>query len=496
MIQGTGSSVGKSVIVTGLCRIFAKKGYNVAPFKAQNMALNSYITKDGKEMGRAQVVQAEAAMISPHVDMNPVLIKPNSDTGAQIIIHGEAIGNMSAIKYHNFKKEAKKYVLESFSRLSEKFDIIVMEGAGSPAEINLIENDIVNMGMAEMANAPVILTGDIDRGGVFASLVGTIELLPEKDKKRVKAFLINKFRGDKKLLQPGLDIIEKRCNIPFIGVIPYMKDVYIQEEDGTAVEGYVKKEIRFNEVKVAVLHLPHISNFTDFDALEREPDISVKYISVGEKLSDFDLLIIPGSKNTIDDLLTLKENGFDKEIYEFLSLGGFITGICGGFQILGEKILDPNHVESSRDYVNGLKLLNFVTVMEPKKTTRQVEVKVNSDMKALHVDEIIRGYEIHMGKNTYLNNDFLFENVKDNSRDGLISEDYKILGTYIHGIFDNDKFRRKYINLIRAAKGLKELPENLLFKYEKYKEEGFDKLAEYIEENINMNMLKNILNIS
>ena len=347
-----------------------------------------------------------------------------------------------------------------------------------------------------MANAPVILTGDIDRGGVFASLVGTIELLPEKDKKRVKAFLINKFRGDKKLLQPGLDIIEKRCNIPFIGVIPYMKDVYIQEEDGTAVEGYVKKEIRFNEVKVAVLHLPHISNFTDFDALEREPDISVKYISVGEKLSDFDLLIIPGSKNTIDDLLTLKENGFDKEIYEFLSLGGFITGICGGFQILGEKILDPNHVESSRDYVNGLKLLNFVTVMEPKKTTRQVEVKVNSNMKALHVDEILQGYEIHMGKNTYLNNDFLFENLKDNSRDGLISEDYKILGTYIHGIFDNDKFRRKYINLIRAAKGLKELPENLLFKYEKYKEEGFDKLAEYIEENINMNMLKNILNIS
>ena len=495
MIQGTGSSVGKSIIVTGLCRIFARKGYKVAPFKAQNMALNSFITREGKEMGRAQVVQAEAAMIQPHSDMNPVLIKPNSDTGAQIIIHGEVYGNMTAVEYHKFKKRAKKYVIESFNKLSTEFDIIIIEGAGSPAEINLIENDIVNMGMAEIAEAPVILTGDIDKGGVFASLVGTIELLPDKDKNRVKAFLINKFRGDKNLLQPGLDAINKKTGIPFLGVIPYFKDIYIQEEDGVAVEAYVKKDLKFNDVKVAVLHLPHISNFTDFDALEKEPDVSLNYVSIGESLSDFDLLIIPGSKNTIDDLLKIKEVNFHKEIEKFLTNNGFLVGICGGFQMLGEKILDPYHVESFRDYVNGLNLLKFRTVMGKIKTTRQVKVVVNSSIDALQSNDILKGYEIHMGKNEYFDNAYLFKNIEDNTIDGLISENGKILGSYIHGIFDNDNFRRKFINFIRISKGMDELPENFLFEYERFKEKGFNKLATYMEKNLDMNMLNKIMNL-
>ncbi len=495
MIQGTGSSVGKSIIVTGLCRIFARKGYKVAPFKAQNMALNSFITREGKEMGRAQVVQAEAAMIQPHSDMNPVLIKPNSDTGAQIIIHGEVYGNMTAVEYHKFKKRAKKYVIESFNKLSTEFDIIIIEGAGSPAEINLIENDIVNMGMAEIAEAPVILTGDIDKGGVFASLVGTIELLPDKDKNRVKAFLINKFRGDKNLLQPGLDAINKKTGIPFLGVIPYFKDIYIQEEDGVAVESYVKKDLKFNDIKVAVLHLPHISNFTDFDALEKEPDVSLNYVSIGESLSDFDLLIIPGSKNTIDDLLKIKEVNFHKEIEKFLTNNGFLVGICGGFQMLGEKILDPYHVESFRDYVNGLNLLKFRTVMGKIKTTRQVKVVVNSSIDALQSNDILKGYEIHMGKNEYFDNAYLFKNIEDNTIDGLISENGKILGSYIHGIFDNDNFRRKFINFIRISKGMDELPENFLFEYERFKEKGFNKLATYMEKNLDMNMLHEIMNL-
>jgi len=494
MIQGTGSSVGKSVIVTGLCRLLSRKGFKVAPFKAQNMALNSYITLDGKEMGRAQVVQAEAAMIQPDADMNPVLIKPNSDTGAQIIIQGSVIGNMSAVKYHSFKKEAKKFVQESFNRLCEKFEIIIIEGAGSPAEINLIENDIVNMGMAEMADAPVILTGDIDKGGVFASLVGTIELLPQEHRKRVKAFLINKFRGDKSLLKSGLDIIEKKTGIPFIGVIPYFKDVYIQEEDGVAVDGYVKKELTQNDISIAILHLPHISNFTDFDALEKEPDVSLKYLSIGESLAGFDILIIPGSKNTIDDLIKIKEAGFHTEINDFLNKGGFVVGICGGFQMLGEKILDPYHVESFRDSVPGLNLLKFRTVMEKLKTTRQVEVTVNHEIKTLFVDEILKGYEIHMGQNEYFERTFLFKNLKDETEDGLISANNKIFGTYIHGIFDNDKFRRKFLNLVRQSKGLTEMPENLSVKYHGYKEKGFNKLADYLEENINLDMLFRILN--
>jgi len=285
MVQGTASHVGKSILVAAFCRILRQDGYNVAPFKAQNMALNSFITRDGGEMGRAQVVQAEAAGLEPHVDMNPVLIKPNTDVGAQVIIHGRVYQNMSASLYHEFKKDALEFVKESFQRLSEKYDFIVIEGAGSPAEINLRENDIVNMGMAEIADCPVILAGDIDRGGVFASLVGTIELLSEDEKQRVKGFIINKFRGDISLLKPGLDFLEKRTGVPVLGTIPYFKDIYIQEEDSVSLE----KEIPSGgngKVDVAVIYLPHISNFTDFDPFEREPDVNLRYVNYGEKIGN------------------------------------------------------------------------------------------------------------------------------------------------------------------------------------------------------------------
>ena len=492
MIQGTGSSVGKSVIVAGLCRIFYELGYKVTPFKAQNMALNSFITRDGKEMGRAQVVQAEASCIEPSADMNPILIKPNSDTGAQVIIHGKVYGNMSAAKYHDFKKEAKKFVVESFNRLSEKFDIMIIEGAGSPAEINLMENDIVNMGMAEIADAPVILVGDIDKGGVFASLVGTLSLLPDKDKERIKAFLINKFRGDKSLLQPGLYEIETLTSVPFLGVIPYLKDVYIQEEDGVAIDSYLKKDLTLNEIKVAIVHLPHISNFTDFDALEKEPDVALKYINIGDNLDEFDIVIIPGSKNTIDDLCKIYSTGFHKQLKRF---SGFIIGICGGFQMLGQKIFDPLHVESNKEEIEGLKFLNFTTVIEKDKITKQVKVKMNKSIKEFFTQDTLKGYEIHMGKNTYFDDNYLFENIEDSGKDGLCSSDKKIWGSYIHGIFDNNTFRRNFLNYVRKVKGLNPLSESSFVDYSKYKEEGFKKLAQIIKDNIDMKMLLKILNI-
>ncbi len=501
MIQGTGSSVGKSIIVTGLCRIFKDIGYKVVPFKSQNMALNSYITKDGKEMGRAQVVQAEACRLEPDAHMNPVLIKPNSDTGAQIILQGEVYGNMNAMEYHKFKLRAKEVVIDSFNKLSKKFDLMIIEGAGSPAEINLMDNDIANMGMAEIADAPVILVGDIDRGGVFASLYGTVKLLPDKYSKRIKAFLINKFRGDKKLLEPGLQQLSNIVGIPFIGVIPYIKDLYIQDEDGVAVDFKVKDELHLNEINIGVIKLPHISNFTDFDAMEKEPDVSLKYINPSEDFSKFDIIIIPGSKNTIDDLDFLKRNDFEKKIKEYIKNGKFLIGICGGFQMLGEKIYDPYHVESSIEKHEGLKLFKFTTIMAKRKTTRQVRVRIiekipylNSIEKNLD-KEILEGYEIHMGKNEYKEEKLIFENIEDGSLDGLINENGKVFGTYIHGIFDNDLFRRAFLNFVRESKKLNPLPIQASLNYKKLKEDGFNKLATIIKENIDMKMLMEIIGL-
>ena len=387
MIQGTGSHVGKSIITAGLCRIFKNMGYRVAPFKAQNMALNSAVAKEGGEIGRAQAIQAEACRIEPSIHMNPVLLKPNSDMGSQVIIHGKVIGNMKAREYYAFKEKAWEAVCESYRKLSGEFDLIVIEGAGSPAEVNLKDNDIVNMKVAEMANAPVLLVSDIDRGGVFASLIGTMELLTPSEREMVCGFIINKFRGDKTLLEPGLEFIEKRTDVPVLGVIPHIKDMGIGEEDSVGLEktcrgGSVTSPGQGNAlplhkaINIGIIKLPHISNYTDFDSLQREPDVQLRYIQRPEEVDGLDLVIIPGSKNTIDDLLSLRETGLAEVIKRHCGNGKYVVGICGGYQILGLKVSDPHGVETEGGSEEGLGLLPVETTLLKEKVTANIEAVI------------------------------------------------------------------------------------------------------------------------
>lgn len=491
MVQGTASHVGKSILVAAFCRILRQDGYNVAPFKAQNMALNSFITKDGGEMGRAQVVQAEAAGLEPDWDMNPVLIKPNTDVGAQVIIHGRVYRNMTATLYHDFKKEAVAFVRQSFQRLSEKYDFIVIEGAGSPAEINLRENDIVNMGMAEIADCPVILAGDIDRGGVFASLVGTMELLSEDERQRVKGFIINKFRGDISLLKPGLDFLEKKTGIHVLGTIPYFKDIYIQEEDSVSLERDMPLGGN-GKVNVAVIYLPHISNFTDFDPFEREPDINLRYVNYGERIGNADVVIVPGTKNTIDDLNYLHNSGYVREILKHHRSGGAVVGICGGYQMLGEHIADPYHIETSIENINGIGLLPVRTIIEKEKVTCQVSTKIHPSNRIFEDTDELKGYEIHMGRTELQDEKYMFEIIQREEKqtstsDGFISADGRVWGTYIHGVFDNDGFRQEFIRRIKEAKGISVSPEaHTSFSFQEFKETQYDALAELVRNNIDM----------
>lgn len=495
MIQGTASHVGKSILVAAFCRILKQDGYDVVPFKSQNMALNSFITRDGGEMGRAQVVQAEAAGLAPDVDMNPILIKPNTDIGAQIIIHGKVYKNMSASRYHGFKGRAIEFVRDSFTRLTKRYNFIIIEGAGSPAEINLRENDIANMGMAEIADCPVVIVGDIDKGGVFASLVGTIELLEKGERERVKGFIINKFRGDVSLLTTGIDFLEKKTGIPVLGVIPYFRDIYIQEEDGVAMDRLVS--VRSDgRINVAVLYLPHISNFTDFDPLEREPGINLKYVGYGESLGEVEMVIIPGSKNTIDDLNYLYNSGYVKDILIHYKRGGTVVGICGGYQMLGEYIDDPDHVETSLGRMNGMGLLHVRTTIEKEKMTSQVQAKVFQSNRFFKDSHELRGYEIHMGRTESQRGDYMFEIVNREGSpvsvpDGCISGDGRVWGTYIHGIFDNDGFRQEFIRRISPAKDLPvasgEVSEGAgAFNYQEFKETQYDKLAAIVRKHIDM----------
>ncbi|MEW6615382.1 MAG: cobyric acid synthase [Thermodesulfobacteriota bacterium] len=495
MVQGTASHVGKSVLVAAFCRILRQDGYNVAPFKAQNMALNSFITKDGREMGRAQVVQAEAAGLEPEVDMNPILIKPNTDIGAQIIIHGRVYKNMSACLYHSFKKDALGFVRESFRKLREKYDFIVIEGAGSPAEINLRENDIANMGMAEIADCPVVLAGDVDRGGVFASIIGTMELLAEEERRRVKGFIINKFRGDISLLKPGLDFLEKRTGVPVLGTIPYFKDIYIQEEDSVSLERLITSN-KNGKVDIAVIYLPHISNFTDFDPFEKEPDINLRYVSHGECIGDVDVIIIPGSKNTIDDLNYLYNFGYAGEILRHYKKGGSVVGVCGGYQMLGEYIADPYCIEASLSKISGIGLLPVRTSIEKEKVTSQVCAKIHPLNQFFKNTGELKGYEIHMGLTDFYEERCMLEIVeRDGSSisvpDGFISENGRVWGTYIHGIFDNDGFREEFIRRIKLAKGIPiatrgESETNTSFNFQEFKETQYDRLATLVRKNIDM----------
>lgn len=486
MIQGTGSGVGKSVIVASLCRIFRQNGYRVAPFKAQNMALNSFVTKESGEMGRAQAMQAEAAGINPSVDMNPILLKPTSDTGAQVIMMGRPIGNMTSKQYHAFKKHAIRVIMDSFRRLEEENDIIVIEGAGSPAEVNLRENDVVNMSIAELTNAPVILVGDIDKGGVFAWIVGTLELLNEEERKRIKGFIINKFRGDIDILKPGLKFLEERTEKRVFGVIPYFKGIKIDEEDSLAE---FKGDRRGEEINIEILYLPHISNFTDFDALEEE-GVSVRYVGNGECLGRPDAIIIPGTKNTIGDLIYLKESGYADQIMENAGRCPII-GICGGYQMLGREILDPSHVESKIDGIEGLGLLDAITTFERGKTTLQVRARSNL---WFHEGEI-EGYEIHMGR-TELKEEsaFIIMEGSGTKEDGGMNIDRKTFGTYIHGLFDNDGLRADFINYLRKGKGLHPIESKSSRKDKK--EEEYDKLARIVRENVDIEGIYELIEIS
>lgn len=491
-ICGTGSGVGKSIIVTALCRIFQQDGYKVCPFKAQNMALNSFVTKTGGEIGRAQAVQAQAARIEPTVDMNPVLIKPTTDVGAQIIIWGKPVGNMDALKYTQYKKNLVNTVRESFNKLKKRYEMIVMEGAGSPAEINLKRHDIVNMKMAEYAHAPVILVGDIDKGGVFAWLWGTLDLLTKKERQRVKGLLINKFRGDKTLLTSGVRFLEKKTNKKVLGVIPYFKDIRIAEEDSVVLDKL--ERVKSNAValiNIAVVHLPHISNFTDFDPLEREKDVAVKYIRSPEELDGADVIILPGTKNTIGDINWLKTTDLASKIGVKLKSpkAPVLVGICGGFQMLGKKILDPLQIESNLGQSEGLGVLDMVTTLEKKKTTTQIKAK------ELASGIEVRGYEIHHGKTQKSDSlTAVFKIVerkgkKVNINDGAKSTQGNVWGTYVHGVFENDQFRKLFLNQIRKKKRFAVDLKDEGFS----QDEEFDKLAQLLRQNINMGYLYKIL---
>ena len=489
MIVGTSSGAGKSLFVTALCRIFYKDKYKVSPFKSQNMALNSYITKDGKEMGRAQVVQAEASGLEPDVNMNPILLKPSTMNKIQIIVCGKSIGNMSGVEYNQYKKNLIPVLKETYSKIENENDIVVIEGAGSPAEINIKEEDISNFAMARIANAPVILVADIDRGGVFASIYGTIMLLNEEDRKRIKGIVINKFRGNKEVLKSGFDIIENLTGVKTLGVIPYT-NIDIEDEDSLS-EKYksFKLNKNSNKIKISVIKLKHISNVTDIDALSIYDDVEIQFVSERSQIGNEDLLIIPGSKNTIDDLKWLKESGIAEEIIKRARTETIIFGICGGFQILGNKVKDPYHIEGDIEELNGLGLLDLETIMENEKTLVQYKGKLsvnNGILKNLNNFEI-KGYEIHQGI-TQGNE----KNLTTDDRTIFVNRD-SIIATYLHGIFDNKNFTDVLLNEIRRRKGLEEVNNNI--SYEEYKLKEFDKLEKLVRENVDIDEIYKIIGL-
>ncbi len=486
MVQGTTSNAGKSLITAALCRIFKQDGYKVAPFKSQNMALNSYITKDGLEMGRAQVMQAEAAGIEPDVRMNPILLKPTSEKGSQIVLNGKVFKDMTAGEYFSYKTDMIPHIMKSYNSLKDEYDIIVIEGAGSPAEINLRQQDIVNMGMAKMADAPVIIVGDIDRGGVFASLAGTMLLFEAEEKKRVKGFVINKFRGDVNLLNPGLKSLEEITNVKVLGVVPYI-DVDIDDEDSLSER--LTNNYEHNLIDIVVIKLPRISNFTDFNVFSMINGVTLRYVSKVKDLGEPDMIIIPGTKNTIEDLKWLKNSGLETKIIRHAKSGNPVFGICGGYQMLGETINDPENVEGG-GCIKGLDLLNTVTDFSTEKTTVQTSGKFNeingyySELSGIE----IKGYEIHMGQTTIKKGETLA--AIDGKYDGCVNNN--VAGSYIHGIFDNFKVANTLVNILAKHKNV-ELEELKDFDIQKYKESQYDILADCVRKSLDMDEIYRIL---
>ena len=499
MLQGTASNVGKSIITTGLCRIFKQDGYNVIPFKSQNMALNSFITKEGLEMGRAQVSQAEACGIDPIADMNPILLKPNGNNKSQVIVRGKVVGDMSSKEYHEYKLQLTEVLGDIFEEFEEKYDVVVMEGAGSCAEINLMERDISNMGMAEIANAPVIIIGDIDRGGVFASLAGTMLLLPDEYKKRVKGVIINKFRGRKELLDSGIKMLEDIIKVPVLGVLPYT-DIKIEEEDSVTTR--FKQKVNKGDIHIEVVRTPHMSNFTDFNIFETQEDVSLRYVDFGESFGDPDIVIIPGTKSTIDDLMFLRKNGLENQIKELHRRGKLIIGICGGYQMLGKVLKDPYHVENDLEEVEGIGLLDVETTFELEKTTTQVKAILDENLHG-YLENLsgkeVSGYEIHMGIRNKNSNNFVTVTEKlgqkVNYQVGSVNKECNVFGTYLHGIFDDIDFTRTVLNNIRKMKNLEPIESNVK-SFKEFKNQQYDKLADYLREHLDMEKIYEIMSES
>lgn len=483
MVQGTTSDAGKSTLVAGLCRVFKRHNIKVAPFKPQNMALNSAVTRDGGEIGRAQAVQAQACGLEPHTDMNPVLLKPNTDIGAQVIIQGRALKDMDARSYHNYKTVAREAVLESHSRLADRYEKIIVEGAGSPAEINLREGDIANMGFAEAVDCPVILIADIDRGGVFAHLVGTLALLSESEQNRIVGFVINRFRGDISLLQPGLEWLEEKTGKPVLGVLPYLHGLHLEAEDAL-VETPAKAETDIN-IKIIVPALPRISNHTDFDLLRLHPQVDFEFIGPNRAIPPTDLVILPGSKSVRSDLQFLREQGWDQVIRKHLRYGGKLLGICGGFQMLGQKIHDPEGLEGLGGSCDGLGLLDFETILEPEKQLHGVRGEIIFRTGA----QGVTGYEIHCGisRGGAMERPFAKISGTDGREkfDGAVSEDGQIIGTYLHGVFNEESAQEILLPWagLEAGSGQRGIE---LLDYRKICEEGINRLADACEEHLDM----------
>ena len=477
MVQGTMSNAGKSLLVAGLCRIFKQDGYRVAPFKSQNMALNSFITSEGLEMGRAQVMQAEAAGMTPMVCMNPILLKPTNHTGSQVIVNGEVLGNMSARDYFAFKKQLVPDIKKAFKKLEEYADIIVIEGAGSPAEINLKQNDIVNMGMAEMVDAPVLLVGDIDRGGVFAQLLGTLMLLEKKEKKRVKGLVINKFRGDKSILDPGIEMLEEKGNVPVVGVVPYM-ELSLEDEDSLTERFDRKSE---GLIDIAVIRYPRISNFTDFNVFEQMPEVTVRYVTSISELHHPDIIFLPGSKNTMGDLKWMRQNGLEAAVKK-LSEDIPVFGICGGYQMLGQEISDPDGVEEGGK-IRGMELLPVSTILMPEKKRCQIEGKIERLSGLFHVlsDCKFKGYEIHMGRTGTEEKVVVTSDMNEN-----------IYGSYVHGLFDEGTIANSMIQTLAEKKGI-EIENGEFEDYQTFKDKQYDKLADTLRMYLNMEEIYEML---
>lgn len=498
MLMGTSSHVGKSILTTALCRIFHQEGRRTVPFKAQNMALNSYVTLDGREMGRAQVAQAEAAGLAPMVDMNPVLLKPTGNAQSQVVIMGEPVGNMSAREYHKgYSLKAWGAVEEALARLREEYDLLVIEGAGSPAEINLKANDIVNMRVAKHLQAPVLLIADIDRGGALASLVGTLELLDEEERALVKGLVINKFRGDVTLLTPALDFLEEKTGKPVLGVVPHIEQLGIDEEDSVSLDekNYGDGGAGKDQLRIAVIRTPKLSNFTDFDALSNEPDVALYYVTTPDELGSPDLILLPGSKNTTEDLLYIRETGIEAAIRARVTAGTPLFGICGGYQMLGRVVRDPLHTESEHDETPGFGYLPIETTFAAQKRLRQVTASADFRFLGAHISgKNLLGYEIHMGKTDFFektDRPFHIAQEDDFVADGAVSADGLVMGTYIHGIFDDDDFRRSLLNCLRVQRGWAEMP--VQYRYREAKEHAYDRLAETVRASLDMEKLREIV---